>query len=169
MVQPRRTAPGLPSPPRPKALQDSDRHSWSRRGHERMRMRVWAGERAAPLPPPPISITGGQAPSRSRLRSHQNATSHIFTLHRLQSPSLSTQPRPLSSVPWCAKHSLSLSGRHPGFHLLGSLKDDDTNEAAPSPSHFSDEKTEKAMGCVQVHSTDALSQAFSLAQGHGGD
>ena len=43
MVQPRRTAPGLPSPPRHKALQDSDRHSWSRRGHERMRMRVWAG------------------------------------------------------------------------------------------------------------------------------
>lgn len=167
MVQPRRTAPGLPSPPRHEASQDSDRHSWSRRGHGRMRMRVWAGGRATP--PPSISITGGQAPSRSRLRSHQNATGHIFTLHRLQRPSLSTQPRPLLSVPWCAKYSLSLSGRHPGFHLLGSLKDDDTNEAAPSPSHFRDGKTEKAMGCVQVHSTDALSQAFSWAQGRGGD
>lgn len=38
MVQPQRTAPGLPSPPRHKALQDSDRHSWSRRGHGRMGM-----------------------------------------------------------------------------------------------------------------------------------
>lgn len=83
--------------------------------------------------------------------------------------SVNTAPAVIERAVVCKALSLSLSGRHPGFHLLGSLKDDDTNEAAPSPSHFRDEKTEKAMGCVQVHSTDALSQAFSWAQGRGGD
>lgn len=100
MVQPQRTAPGLPSPPRHKALQDSDRHSWSRRGHGRMGMEGprW-GTGRAPCPP--------QFPSQEA-GPHQSATSHIFTLHHLQRPLLSTQPRPLSSVPWWAKLSLSL-------------------------------------------------------------
>lgn len=133
MVQPQRTAPGLPSPPRHKALQDSDRHSWSQRGHGRMRMEGprWGKGRA----PPPLQFPSQEAGP------HQSATSHIFTLHHLQRPLLSTQPGPYQ-VCRGGQSSLPLSGRHPGFHLLGSRQDDDTREAAPSPSHFRDEKTE---------------------------
>ena len=100
MVRPQRTAPGLPSPPRHKALQDSNRHSWSRRGHGHMRMEGprWGKGRA----PPPAQFPSQEAGP------YQNATSHIFTLHRLQRPLLSTQPRPLSSVLWWAKLSPSL-------------------------------------------------------------
>lgn len=138
MVQPWRTAPGLPSPPRHKASQDSDRRSWSRRGHGRMRMeglgwgkgrpRDFYHRRSGPF----SALDSG--PIRT-----QQATVSCFTacnaLHYRHSPSRYQVCRGVQST-------LSLSGRHPGFHLLGSRQDDDTKGAAPLPSHFRDEKTE---------------------------
>ena len=73
MVQPQRTAPGLPSPPRHKALQDSNRHSWSRpwtRTDEDGGSTLGKGPRPTPCT---ISVTGGRALSE-RNKPHFHAS-----------------------------------------------------------------------------------------------
>lgn len=104
MVQPWRTAPGLPSPPRHKASQDSDRRSWSRCGHGRMRMEGLGWGKGHPHDFYHRRSGPFSALDSCPIRTQQAC----FLFHCLQHPSLSTQPQPLSSVPWCAKHSLSL-------------------------------------------------------------
>ena len=157
MVQPWRTAPGLPSPPRHKASQDSDRRSWSRCGHGRMRMEGLGWGKGHPHDFYHRRSGPFSALDSGPIRTQQAS----FLFHCLQHPSLSTQPQPLSSVPWCAKHSLSPEGTQ-AFISWGAARTMIQKGRPPClPISEMRRRRLKAVRCVQVHATGALSQALS--------